>query len=60
MAEMKSCLYCGNYDISTYEEKCLFFSKSAFVKCNICGRKIEKRTLKQAIKVWNTRTQKEG
>lgn len=58
MAELKPCLCCGNYDISTYEEKCLFFSMSAFVKCNICGRTIKKRTLKQAIKAWNKTTER--
>lgn len=56
MAELKPCPHCGNYDISTYEEKCLFFSAGAYIKCNICGRTIEKRTLKQAVKLWNTRT----
>ena len=59
MAELKSCPYCGNYDISVFEEKFLFFSKKAFIKCNICGGKIERRTIKRATKEWNTRTPKE-
>ena len=57
---LKSCPMCGNKDISVYEEKCLFFSKRAFIKCNICGGTIERRTIKRATKDWNTRTQKEG
>ena len=59
MVELLPCT-CGSDDISTYEERYFFFSNNAFIKCNKCGRTIERRTIKRATKIWNTRTQKEG
>lgn len=54
MEELKPCI-CGSDDISAYEERYFFFSNRAFIKCNKCDKTIERRTLKQAVKAWNTK-----
>ena len=54
MEELKPCI-CGSDDISAYEERYFFFSNHAFIKCNKCGKTIERGTLKQAVKAWNTK-----
>lgn len=58
MAELLPCT-CGSDDIAVFEERYFFFPTNAFIKCQKCGRTVEKRTLKSAVKLWNTRTPKE-
>lgn len=58
MAELLPCT-CGSDNVFTVESIFLFFSEYAIIKCRKCQRTIQRRTLKRAAKVWNTRTQKE-
>lgn len=53
MAKLLPCT-CGSDDISVFEERYFFFSNCAFIKCQKCNRIIKKKTLKIAIKAWNT------
>lgn len=52
MEDLKPCK-CKSTGISIYTESCLFFSKKTIIQCLKCKRVVERRTLRQAIKVWN-------
>ena len=59
MAELLPCSICGRNNVSVYEEKMFFFPVCTIIRCSKCGRTIERRTIKQAVHDWNTRTPKE-
>ena len=59
MAELLPCT-CGSDDITVYEERVMFLSKTAIITCRKCKRSVRCHSLNKAIFVWNNvRTPKE-